>query len=150
MKKTKTISFRITEDLKNKLQADSESNNQNLTDYVKSVLINLHNERSINNADEDLNKLESNIKKISFDANNLNIELTKITDNFKKIVADHVYFYEQKSTELAKNVHDLDHKLNFAINSLHSSRQKYNLIMILSIITNLASVLILVYFAFLR
>jgi len=40
--------------------------------------------------------LESNVKKMSFDSNDLNIELKKISNEFKNSMSEHVNFYEQK------------------------------------------------------
>jgi len=150
MKKTTTISFRITEDLKDKLQARAKLNNQNLTEYTKSILDNSHTEKLIDEVKKDFNNLESNVKKISFDSNDLNIELKKISNEFKNSMSEHVNFYEQKSTALAKNTHDFEQELKFAINSFQKSRSSFFWIMTLSIITNLASVLILAYLVFLR
>lgn len=148
MKKTTTISFRISEDLKDKLQARAKLNNQNLTEYTKSILDNSHTEKLINEVKKDFNDLESNVKKISFDSNDLNIELIKISNEFKDSMSEHVNFYEQKSTALAKNTHNFEQELKFAINSFQKSRNSFFWIMIFSIITNLISVLMLVYLVF--
>jgi len=150
MKKTTTISFRISEDLKDKLQARAKLNNQNLTEYAKLILDNSHTEKLISEVKKDFDDLESNVEKISFDANNLTSELTKISDEFKKSMSDHVNFYEQKSTSLAKNTHYFEQELKFAISSFKNSRNTFSWIMIFSIITNLTSVLILMYLVFLR
>jgi len=148
MKKTTTISFRISEDLKSKLQARAKLNNQNLTEYTKSILDNSHTEKLIEEVKNDLDDLESNVKKISFDSNNLSVELKKISDEFKNSMSDHVKFYENKSNALAKNTHDFEQELNIAINSLEKSRSSFFWVMTLSIITNLTSVSILMYLAF--
>ena len=148
MKKTTTISFRISEDLKSKLQARAKLNNQNLTEYTKSILDNSHTEKLIDEVKNDLDDLESNVKKISFDSNNLSVELKKISDEFKNSMSDHVKFYENKSNALAKNTHDFEQELKFAISSFRKSRSTFFGIMILSIITNLTSVSILAYLVF--
>lgn len=134
MKKTTTISFRISEDLKSKLQARAKLNNQNLTEYTKSILDNSHTEKLIDEVKNDLDDLESNVKKIS--------------DEFKNSMSDHVNFYENKSNALAKNTHDFEQELKFAISSFRKSRSTFFGIMILSIITNLTSVSILAYLVF--
>jgi len=62
MKKTTTISFRISEDLKSKLQARAKLNNQNLTEYTKSILDNSHTEKLIDEVKNDLDDHESSCK----------------------------------------------------------------------------------------
>jgi len=148
MKKSTTISFRISEDLKEKLQARAKLNNQNLTQYAKSILDDSHTEKLIDDVKKDFNDLESNAKKISLDANNLSAELRKISEDFKSSISDHVSFYEQKSTALAKNTHDFEQELKFAINSFGKTRSSFFWVMFFSIITNLISVSILIWLVF--
>ena len=146
--KTKTISFRISESAKMRLETRAKLENKNLSEYAKSILDCSDSEKLLNNVRDEFDRLETKIKKIKLNADQIESDLIVITDRFKKSIDEHAISYESNATKLITSTIEFDALYKSALSSIKRSHRNFSLIMIFSIIANLTSVSILIWLVF--
>lgn len=147
---TKTISFRVSEDAKSRLEARAKIENKTLSEYAKSILDNSESEKLIESVKTEFDLLESKIKKIELNADRLESDLIAISDRFKRSIDDHIASYEVGAKKMITSTMEFDALYKSALNSINSSRRNFSLTMIFSIVANLTTVSILLWLIFVR
>jgi len=148
MQKSTTISFRVSSELKTRLEDRAKLENKTLSEYTKSILDSSHAERIIEKVNNEFNELEQKTDQINLLVSDVEKELKSKVNNFNSTLEKHINFYEKKSNELAKNVAIFDQELSNAIENLESSKKLNLYVSLFCIFLNFVVLCVLVFVVF--
>jgi len=149
MQKSTTISFRVSKELKTRLEDRAKIENKTLSEYTKSILDSSYSERIIQKVKTDFEELDEKTKKINLIVSDARKNINDQANKFNELLTTHIQFYEQKSNEIGKNVAIFDSELENAILRLESTKKLNFWVAVFSIFSNLIIICFLVAYVFL-
>lgn len=148
MQTSKTISFRVSSELKTRLEDRAKLENKTLSEYAKSILDSSYSERIIEKVNNKFSELEQKTEQINLIVADVEQELKIKVNNFSELLKTHINFFESKSNELGKNVAIFDQEFSNAIDNIESSRKLNLYVSLVSIFLNFVALCVLIFVVF--